>query len=126
VREHPEINATAPRRERELEVLVWNYGDDDVPARPADVELSARGLPTNVSNALLEHFRVDSAHSNAYSAWQEMGSPQAPSAEQRERLEAAGQLQLVTSPAWIAIHNGTARVPFRLPRQGVSLLRISW
>ena len=126
VREHPEINATATRRERELEVLVWNYGDDDVPARPADVELSARGLPTNVSNALLEHFRVDSAHSNAYSAWQEMGSPQAPSAEQRERLEAAGQLQLVTSPAWIAIHNGTARVPFRLPRQGVSLLRISW
>jgi xylan 1,4-beta-xylosidase len=55
-----------------------------------------------------------------------MGSPQSPSPEQQERLEAAGQLQLLNSPAWKSIEQGTAILEFSLPRQGLSLVRISW
>ena len=32
VRAQPEINAIATRKAHEIEVLVWNYHDDDLPA----------------------------------------------------------------------------------------------
>lgn len=41
VRGSPDINAIAARKEREVEVLVWNYHDDDV-AFPAGRELPGR------------------------------------------------------------------------------------
>jgi xylan 1,4-beta-xylosidase len=55
-----------------------------------------------------------------------MGSPQSPSAEQYDQLQSAGQLQLLTSPAWIPIEHGVAHLQFTLPRQGLTLLRITW
>jgi xylan 1,4-beta-xylosidase len=126
VREHADINVLATRRERQAEVLVWNYDDEGVPAPPTEIELSVRGLPLKATSVLLEHFRVDGTHSNAYTAWQEMGSPQPSSQEQYQELQAAGQLQLLTSPSWIAVTGGTARLQFTLPTQGTSLFRISW
>jgi xylan 1,4-beta-xylosidase len=69
---------------------------------------------------------VDASHSNAFAAWKEMGSPQSPEPAQYERLESAGQLQLLTSPAWTPISQGAAHLQFVLPRQGLSLVRISW
>ena len=55
-----------------------------------------------------------------------MGSPQKPSPEQYARLEAAGQLELLESPRWVPAEKGAVRMEFSLPRQGVSLLRLSW
>jgi xylan 1,4-beta-xylosidase len=55
-----------------------------------------------------------------------MGSPQNPTSVQYAELEQAGQLQLFTSPQWINTRNGTAVLEFDLPRQGVSLLRLTW
>ena len=126
VRGEADINAIATRKEREIEILIWNYHDEDLPTASAKIDLSVSGLPANTAQALLEHFRIDAEHSNAFTAWQEMGAPQAPTAQQYERLERAGQLQLVSSPAFLQIANGTAHLQFTLPRQGVSLLRIGW
>jgi xylan 1,4-beta-xylosidase len=84
------------------------------------------GLPANAARGLSEHFRIDSHHSNAFAAWQVMGSPQQPSAVQVQPLQDAGQLQLLTSPSWISIEDGVVHLQFDLPRQGLSLLRISW
>jgi xylan 1,4-beta-xylosidase len=75
---------------------------------------------------LLEHFRVDSSHSNSYTAWKTMGMPQTPIPEQYEKLRAAGQLQLLDSPAWISLERGRGHLNFSLPRQGISLIRIGW
>jgi xylan 1,4-beta-xylosidase len=75
---------------------------------------------------VLEHFRIDLGYSNAFTVWKDMGSPQSPTQEQYEQLQRAGQLQLLTSPAWIPIVQGSARLQFALPRQGLSLVRISW
>ena len=124
VRERPDINAIATRKDHEIDVLIWNYHDDDLPSAPAQIEVNLHSLPPNT--ALLEHFRVDSDHSNAFSAWKKMGSPQSPSAAQYEDLQAAGQLQLLTSPTWISVQQGTAHLQFPLPRQGLSLIRLSW
>jgi xylan 1,4-beta-xylosidase len=126
VRAQPEINAIAARKAREIEVLVWNYQDDDLPADAAAVELTISRLPEGVTRGLLEHFRIDSIHSNAFTAWKESGSPQSPTAGQYKQMESAGQLQLLDSPKWISIERGTVHVRFALPRQGLSLLRIGW
>jgi len=126
VRAQPDINAIASRKEREIEILIWNYHDDDVATGAVLIDLAITGLPSNAQHGLLEHFRVDSDHSNAFSAWKEMSSPQSASAAGYKRLESAGQLQLLTSPAWIELPHGDAQLQFTLPRQGLSLLRLAW
>jgi len=55
-----------------------------------------------------------------------MGSPQHPTTEQYAKLQAAGQLQLLTSPKWVEVSNGQVKVETDLPRQGTSLLRVQW
>ena len=124
VRNAPDIRAIATRRGNELDVLVWNYHDDDVPAPAAAVDLTITGLPAGAHRALLEHFQVDSNHSNAFTAWKAMGSPQSPTADQYEQLESAGQLRLMTSPQWIHLEEGTTHLQIDVPRQGLSLIRI--
>ena len=109
-----------------MQILLWNYHDDDFPAAPFPIELTVTGLPSASTRGLLENFRIDSGHSNSFAAWSQMGSPQTPSAEQYEKLQAAGQLQLVNSPAWILIEKGAARLSFSLPRPAVSLVRLRW
>ena len=126
VRGRPDINVIATRKEHEVEILIWNYHDDDLPAAAAPVDLAVTGLPAKSSRGLVEQFRIDSNHSNAFTAWKEMGSPQSPTASQYEQLERAGQVQLLTSPAWLPISRGTAHVQLILPRQGISLIRIAW
>ena len=126
VRSAADINGIATRADRELSVLLWNYHDDDVPAPESQIELNIDGLPAAAKQILVEHFRVDSTHSNSYTAWKEMGSPQAPSPDQYATLARAGQLQLLSSPEWTGVDRGAAHVKFSLPRESVSLLRISW
>jgi xylan 1,4-beta-xylosidase len=126
VRGRPDINVIAARKEHEVEILIWNYHDDDLPAAPAAIDLAIGGMPAKAQRGLMEHFRVDSTHSNAFAAWKEMGSPQSPATSQYEQLERAGQLQLFDSPAWIPINQGATRLQLTLPRQGISLVRIAW
>jgi len=122
----PDINAMASRKDREVEVLIWNYHDADVPAIAAPIDLQIDGLPADLSRAVVEHFRVDSGHSDAFAVWKGIGSPASPSPVQYEELHRAGELQLLTSPFWTSIERGTLHLQFPLPRQGISLLRIAW
>jgi len=126
VRGQPDINVVATRKDREVEVLIWNYHDDDLAAAATPIDLIVGGLPAESTRALLEHFRIDTGHSNAFAAWKELGSPQSPTEAQYEQLQRASQLQLLTSPAWIPIAQGAAHVQFALPRQGISFVRIAW
>jgi xylan 1,4-beta-xylosidase len=126
VRAKPDIGAIAARKDNEVEVLLWNYHDDDLAAADAPVELTVTGLPAKVPQVVSEHFRIDGTHSNSYAAWKAMGSPQNPSESQYRELETAGQLQLLESPAWNRTDHGTVTLKFSLPRQGMSLLRLAW
>jgi xylan 1,4-beta-xylosidase len=126
VRENPDVNAIATRSNNAVRVLLWNYHDDDLAAAPASVNVQISGLPENVEHAVLEHFRIDSAHSNSFNVWEDLGSSQRPTPEQYKKLESAGQLQLLTSPAWVHIRSGTAQLQIKLPRQGLSLLKFEW
>ena len=126
VRQNPDVNVLSARSEHTLQVLLWNYHDDDLAAPAALVNVQISGFPENLEHAVLEHFRIDSAHSNAFTAWKDLGSPQPPTADQYKELESAGQLQLLTSPAWVHIQHGIAQLQLELPRQGLSLLKIEW
>jgi xylan 1,4-beta-xylosidase len=122
VRVRPDVSALASLRDGKECVLVWHHHDDDVPGPAAEVELSLSGKPAGDSPLLLEHFRIDRDHSNAFEAWKRMGSPKDPTAEQRAVLERSSDLALLGSPEWVKPEGGKLTLRFSLPRQAVSLL----
>jgi xylan 1,4-beta-xylosidase len=79
-----------------------------------------------VGRALLQEYRIDETHSNAYTVWKGMGSPQSPTVEQIAELKAAGGLELLRSPEWVTAVKGSAVVTTVLPRESVELMRLSW
>jgi xylan 1,4-beta-xylosidase len=124
VRAEPDVYALATRSDRAMEVLVWNYHDDDVAAPPATVTMTIDGL--SPGRPTVTEYRVDDRHSNAYEAWKAMGSPQSLTSAQRSALEKAGQLQSIGSPARQAIDKGRLTIDVSLPRQGVALFTIAY
>jgi xylan 1,4-beta-xylosidase len=122
--ERPDINALASRSDGGLQVMVWNYHDDDVAAPGAPIEIRLTGIP--VGKALLHHYRIDDLHSNSYTAWLEMGAPQQVTRTQYAALERAGQLELLRSPEWLKTSDAGTTISFELPRQGISFLSLSW
>jgi xylan 1,4-beta-xylosidase len=118
--ERADISAYATANKDTVNVLLWHYHDDDVPAPAVPVTLNLAGL--NKGSYLLHHYRVDQVHSNSYSAWQKMGSPAQPSREQIQQLEQAGQLHLYTSPQWLQHDEKNLVIEVEMPRQAVSLL----
>ncbi len=123
VRGRPDVHALAARGPRGVTVLVWNYHDDDLPAPPAEVELTIDGLADGQST--VTHYRVDGEHGNAYAAWLKMGSPQPPTAAQYKQLERAAELAQLERPKRVRIAGGRLVERFTLPRQGVSLVVIT-
>jgi len=126
VRGKADVNALATRSDRSIAVMVWNYCDDDVPGPDATVTLGIGGLPLSAGRVLVRHYRIDSDHSNAFTVWKKLGAPQQPSNEEYAELERAGQLELLTSPEWLWNQQGRAELNFRLPREAVSLIELSW
>jgi len=150
----PDIAALASRDAHKLTVLVWHYHDDDLPGRSADVTLTLDKLPARPTR--IQEFRIDADHSNAYTAWQKMGSPPQPTQAQYAQLEQAGQLTPLAAapaidfvmasklegsgaaprsgtpaaarPTALTSNSGAERGTLRvaLPRQAVALLVLEW
>ena len=118
----PDVNAVATRNGREVDVLLWNYHDADVPAPPAGIHLTVDGL--HGRTVVAAEFRMDATHSNAYRAWQQMGSPAHPAAEQILQLEKAGALEQSVPDHPIPVRAGVAGIDLEIPRQGVVLVRL--
>jgi xylan 1,4-beta-xylosidase len=122
VRVTPDVNAVATRNGREVAVLLWNYHDADLPAPSAQITLAVDGLRgTEVSAS---QFRVDAAHSNAYNAWKQMGSPAQPTGDQVVKLQKAGALEQSVPEHRVPVHEGKLTLETNVPRQGVLLIRL--
>jgi xylan 1,4-beta-xylosidase len=127
VRGKPDVGALASLDAKKLTVLTWYYHDDDVAGPDADIEFTLNHLPLAIGEARLVQYRIDRTHSNAFTVWQGMGSPTAPSDAQYAQLLKAGQLAADTaSPSVVPVKDGTAKLQVTLPRQGVSLLVLEW
>ncbi|MGY2734491.1 GH39 family glycosyl hydrolase [Sphingomonas sp. UYP23] len=115
VRGVPDVGVLATRTAGgKLAMLLWNYHDDDVAGPAAAVHVSLAGK----HGAVARLWRVDASHGNAFGAWQAMGSPVRPSADQVARLQAASRL--VAEP--LALSAGGIDVT--IPRQGVALIEL--
>jgi xylan 1,4-beta-xylosidase len=107
-------------------VLVWHYHDDDTPGPEADVDLLLENLPLVEGGVTVENFRIDGDHSNAFAAWKRIGSPQQPTPGQYSLLEKAGRLATLDGSENVRVAGGKAALKFKLPRQAVSLLQLTW
>jgi len=118
----PDVNAVATRSNHEVDVLLWNYHDADVPAEPAQILLAVDGLKG--SRVTETEFRMDATHSNAYRVWQQMGSPAQPTPEQIDQLQKAAALEQSVPDHAVAQHDGKINLPLTLPRQAAVLIRL--
>jgi xylan 1,4-beta-xylosidase len=120
VRHEPDVGVWASRDDNRLTVLVWHYHDDDLPGPQAEIHLNIANW--NESKAKIVHYRVDEDHSNSFTTWKRMGSPQEPTPQQYAELEAQMKLVKLDSPGEITPSDNKLQVKFILPRAGVSLL----
>jgi xylan 1,4-beta-xylosidase len=126
VRAQPDIDGFATKSTHEAAVMLWNYHDEDLPVPASPVTVTISGIPATVHKVRLQHYRIDDTHSNAYTVWLAMGSPQGPTPDQYAQLKSAGQLQLLTSPTWLDVTRGSVTIPVTLPRESTSLLHLTW
>jgi xylan 1,4-beta-xylosidase len=126
----PDVNAMATRKDREVDVLIWNYHDDDPAGKPAPVRLNVklpewaglRHLP--IRQAQIEIFRMDADHGNSFTAWQRMGSPQEPTPAEKQQLERGSRLEPTAET--VKVTDNIATLNFEVPRQAVYLVRLKW
>jgi len=104
--------------------MVWNYHDEDKIDEGENVELRISGL--TASEATMTEYRIDETHSNSYTTWKKMGSPQNPTNQQLAELEKSGQLQKTIEPKRIQSKNGSLNLTIKLPRQAVYMLKFDW
>jgi len=126
VRASPDTDALATREDRRAAILLWNYYDAAEPGPATPVAVTVKGIPAGVRRVLVSEYRIDDTHSNAYTAWQAMGSPQQPTTEQYAKLRNEEGLQLLTSPRWEDVTDGALRVQTAMPPESVSLLSVRW
>jgi xylan 1,4-beta-xylosidase len=124
VRDKPDVSALASRTGNKLSIMVWHYHDADLPGPEAAVQMAVKGLPAAATEARVIRYRIDEEHSNAFSAWKRMGSPQQPTPDQYASLELAGRLAMTGPADVLRLNNGEGRLKFSLPRQAVDLVVI--
>lgn len=124
VRKEADVNALASTDDQSIAVMIWNYHDDDLPAPDENIKILFKNI--KAERVLVHHYRIDNKYSNSYEVWKSMGSPQNPSKEQIKELEQSGKLQMYTSPTWYQTKEKNLNLSFLLPRQGVSLITITW
>ena len=122
----PDIDAIATRGERAVTAIVWHHHDDNRIGPSQSVSLDIAGLPDGIAEATLRHYRIDDFHSNAYTAWQIMASPQAPSPAQIATLKRASELTLFEPARSVKVTAGRVSVQVEMPRHSISLLRLEW
>jgi xylan 1,4-beta-xylosidase len=120
------VDGIATKNNREVDVLVWNYKEDDATAEARLAKLEIEGIPESAKKIRVEIFRVDEENSNAFTAWKRMGSPLAPSQKQYSQLEKAGRLNDLGKAQQTLAENGKLEIPLLLPKQSLVLVRFTW
>jgi xylan 1,4-beta-xylosidase len=126
VRGAPDVDGLATLNGDAVQILVWSYHDDLVPAPATPVHLTV-AVPARFGAAVrVAQLRVDETHGDAYAVWVSQGMPANPSEAQ---LAALRQAMAPAAPApdrEVAVgESGTVGVDFSLPRFGVALVTLT-
>jgi xylan 1,4-beta-xylosidase len=119
-----DVDAIASRASHQVAVLAWNYADDPATLSTRPVILRITNLPDAPMS--LHRYQIDQTHSNAWTVWKQMGSPQKPPAQQYSALEKAGKLQEFEPAKSIRLRNGTFQTNLSLPGESLTLLQLTW
>ena len=122
VRQAPDVDALAGLDDRALSILIWHYHDVDLPGEPATVELNVRSLPSEAASVLVEHFRIDTDHSNAHTEWKKWARPPGRRPIRSPRSSVPRCWPRSSLPTGQRLQGGSLRLPLVLPRQAVSLI----
>jgi xylan 1,4-beta-xylosidase len=116
------VHGFASRTDSGIQILLYRFIEEDTSdeSPPLEICLNIEGLPD--SSYTLYHYRIDSSHSNATTAWEDMEQPDTPSQEQLMELESSSQLQLIGPPSLLKIKDGQKTIRFSLPPNAVSVL----
>lgn len=124
--EEPDISGFATLTgNKSLEVLIYNHHDDWDVSGEYQVDLEIQNLPFESRDLLLQHYRIDQCHSNAYTEWVRQGKPMYPAPGQWQAIKARDGLELLEPPRRVALYDGRVKLSFGLPVHGISLLIIS-
>ncbi|MEK6396876.1 MAG: beta-xylosidase [Terriglobus sp.] len=126
VRSAPDVAAMATRDARQAAVMLWNYHDAAEGSPAAKVDMALHNIPLGVTRVRLTHYRIDATHSNAYTAWQKLGSPQHPTPSQVQALQAVQGLQTFGAPQWQPVTEGNLHLSLDMPAESVSLITLAW
>lgn len=122
---NPDIDGMATKSDSLVQLLLWNYHDDIVQVTPATINLTVKVPSTFPSQVYVTHWRMDTTHSNAYTKWLALGSPQAPTQAQLDTLHKYMQLETLSPVQAAGVVNGQISLSFTLPRFGVSLIEVT-
>jgi xylan 1,4-beta-xylosidase len=119
--------ATVNADTSQVAVLVYSYYNDLTTSGADDnVNLVINNLPfKNGQQILVNHYRVDSLHSNPYGVWKKLKSPVTPSTAQWDSLKAHQNLEMMEQPTTIQYTGAPINKSLTLPRWSVSLLTFS-
>jgi xylan 1,4-beta-xylosidase len=120
----PDIDGIATRNGNSLDILLWNYHDEDVPAPAAKIDISIANLPGKVVH--IDRYLVDSDNGNAYTAWLKMGSTQQLTAEQLNNLRVLAVLGMPENRNELKSSKAPLRLSLSLQRQAVTLYHLTW
>ncbi|RZT28500.1 xylan 1,4-beta-xylosidase [Kribbella sp. VKM Ac-2569] len=117
-----EVDALASRSEDgSVAVLIWRHIDDQYQTSqdltPATV--TVRNLPAG--SYRLRHLRIDADHSNAFTVWQQLGSPQDPTAEELATIKSRQGLEEFEAERSLTV-DGDVSLEVSLPLPSASLL----
>ncbi len=124
VQEKPDVSALAARDGNRITILAWHYHDDDVAGIEAAITLDIKGAPAG--SPKITRTLIDKTHSNAFTSWQTLGSPQTPTADQIRLMENASQLAPASDKTDVKSAGGHCEITFTLARQGVTFLELEW
>jgi xylan 1,4-beta-xylosidase len=118
-----EVDALATRGvDGSIAVLVWRHTDDqyqtDTAETVVEVALSCLGEGTYT----LSHYRIDINHSNSYTTWKSLGSPQDPTEMQLAEITRRQGLEELEPATTMQSTSGELRIDVSLPLPAASLL----
>ena len=117
-----EVDALASRSEDgSVAVLVWRHIDDQYQTSDdlTPVTVSVRNLPAG--SYRLRHLRIDADHSNSFTVWQQLGSPQDPTPEELAKITERQGLEQFETERRLTV-DGDVSLEVALPLPSASLL----
>ena len=105
----------------EIQIVIYSHCNDRDKEETQEISLTVEGI--GEKEAAVSHYRIDSAHSNAYAEWIKQGRPLFPSGEQYDAIKKKDGLEKLCADKTV-MAQGCLRLDFCMPSHAVSYLVI--